>query len=176
MMRQVKKYILFLVVIVADVILWIYLPDRGTAAVAATTDYLVELLLFVPPIFILVGLLDVWVPRKIVEQYVGPESGVKGIIISIMVATAAAGPLYAGFPVAYSLLKKGSRIANVVIFLSTWATIKIPMLMMEIKFMGLDFALARLLLTVPAIVLTGFAMERIISKEMQAPPAIKSDF
>jgi hypothetical protein len=31
-------------------------------------DYLVEMLLFIPPIFILVGLLDVWVPRKIVGK------------------------------------------------------------------------------------------------------------
>lgn len=120
------------------------MPAAGNIAVSSSIDYLVEMLLFIPPIFVLVGLLDVWVPRKIVEKHIGPESGAKGVAISILVATAAAGPLYAGFPVADALLKKGCRLANAVIFLGTWATIKIPMLMIEIKFMDLPFALTRL--------------------------------
>jgi uncharacterized membrane protein YraQ (UPF0718 family) len=108
-----------------------------------------------------------------VEKNVGPESGIRGVIISILVATAAAGPLYAGFPVAYALLKKGCRVANAVIFLGTWATIKIPMLMMEIKFMGLSFALLRLALTLPAIIITGYLLEKLLAGQPQAdvPPA-----
>lgn len=168
MKNQLKKYLLFLLVVIADIWLWHYYPDRGLSAITSALDYLIEMLLFIPPIFILVGLLDVWVPRKIVEKHVGPESGIKGIIMSILVATAAAGPLYTGFPVAYALLKKGCRVANAVIFLGTWATIKIPMLMMEIKFMGLHFALLRLALTLPAIIITGFLMEKLLAGQLQA--------
>ena len=153
--------------VIADGLLWYYYPDRGVSAITSAADYLIEMLLFIPPIFVLVGLLDVWVPRKIVEKHIGPESGIKGVIISILVATAAAGPLYAGFPVVYALLKKGCRMANAVIFLGTWATIKIPMLMMEIKFMGLPFALLRLALTLPAIVLTGYLLEKLLAGQPQ---------
>jgi len=137
-------------------------PAAGNTAVSSSIDYLVEMLLFIPPIFVLVGLLDISVPRKIVEKHVGPDSGARGVVISILVATAAAGPLYAGFPVADALLKKGCRLANAVIFLGTWVTIKIPMLMMEIKFMGLSFALTRLILTVPVIILIGYLVEKIV--------------
>ncbi len=97
--EKIKKYNLFLLVVLVDLILWLYWPDKGITAVKSTGDYLLEMLLFIPPIFILIGLLDVWVPREIVEKNVGPDSGVKGVVISILVATAAAGPLYAGFPV-----------------------------------------------------------------------------
>lgn len=163
-MKQVlKKYTLFLLVAAAGLLLWWFDPARGRAAASSTGQYLLEMLLFIPPIMVLVGLLDVWVPRRIVEQNVGPGSGIRGVVISILVATAAAGPLYAGFPVAAALLKKGCRLANAVIFIGTWATIKIPMLMMEIKFLGLPFALTRLLLTLPGIILTGYLVEALLA-------------
>ncbi|SHJ36574.1 permease [Desulfofundulus thermosubterraneus] len=162
MKAQLRRYALFALVVVADLLLYLQHPARGEQAIRSALDYLVEMLLFIPPIFVLVGLLDVWVPRQIVEKNVGPDSGVRGVIISILVATAAAGPLYAGFPVADALLRKGCRLANAVIFLGTWATIKIPMLMMEVKFVGLPFALLRLALTLPAIIATGYLMEMIL--------------
>ncbi len=163
MKQLLKKYTLFIIVVFAVMLLWKYEPAKGEAAVTSTLHYLVEMLLFIPPIMILVGLLDVWVPRQIVEQNVGPQSGARGVIISILVATAAAGPLYAGFPVAAALLKKGCRLANAVIFIGAWATIKIPMLMMEIKFLGRPFALTRLLLTVPVIIFTGYLVEFLLA-------------
>lgn len=162
MKLQLKKYFLFILVVVVDIVLQWQFPVMGQVAIKSSIDYLIEMILFIPPIFILIGLLEVWVPRKIVESNVGPESGIRGIVISILVATAAAGPLYVGFPVADALLKKGCRLSNAVIFLGTWATIKLPMLMMEIKFMGLPFALTRLALTVPAIIFTGYLVEFIV--------------
>lgn len=162
MKGQLKKYSLFILVVIVDFLLRWKVPAIGSTAVNSSIDYLIEMLLFIPPIFVLVGLLDVWVPRKIIEKNVGQNSGVRGVIISMLVATAAAGPLYAGFPVADALLKKGCRMANAVIFLGTWATIKIPMLVMEIKFMGISFALTRLVLTVPVIILTGYLVEKFL--------------
>lgn len=125
-MAGLRPYLLALLVLAVDLGLWGYRPAVGAAAMRLTGKYIVEMLLFIPPILLLVGLLDVWVPRHLVERYVGPGSGWRGVVVSILVATAAAGPLYAGFPVAYALLRKGCRPANVVIFLGTWATIKIP--------------------------------------------------
>lgn len=162
MKGQLKKYSLFILIVVVDFILRWKVPAMGSVAIKSSVDYLIEMFLFIPPIFVLVGLLDVWVPRKIVEKNVGPDSGLRGVVISMLVATAAAGPLYAGFPVADALLKKGCRMANAVIFLGTWATIKIPMLMMEIKFMGMSFALTRLALTVPVVILTGYLVEKTL--------------
>lgn len=160
--NTLKSYALFILVAAVDIFLGWHYPAKGVVAIKSSLDYLVEMLLFIPPIFVLVGLLDVWVPRQIVERNVGPDSGARGVALSILVATAAAGPLYVGFPVAAALLKKGCRLANAVIFLGTWATIKIPMLMMEIKFMGVSFSLFRLALTLPAVIGTGYLLEMIL--------------
>ena len=70
-----------------------------------------------PSILILLGLMDAWVPKKIIERLLGKDSGISGIGVAILAGTAAAGPLYVAFPVAASLLKKGARISNVAIFL-----------------------------------------------------------
>jgi uncharacterized membrane protein YraQ (UPF0718 family) len=63
------------------------------------------------------------------------------------------GPLYAAFPIGKSLLDKGASLYNVAVFLCVWAAIKIPMILFEIKFLGAEFALLRLALTVPAILI-----------------------
>jgi len=35
---------------------------------------------FVPFLFIIIGLFDVWIPKEMVEKHIGKESGVKGIL------------------------------------------------------------------------------------------------
>ncbi|AEF93228.1 hypothetical protein Desca_0332 [Desulfotomaculum nigrificans CO-1-SRB] len=172
-MKVLKKYAWFLLAILLD--LGLHTVDSGKGAVAVQTsfNYLLEMLMFIPPIMVLVGLLDVWVPRRIVEKNVGKGAGLKGILISILVGSAAAGPLYAGFPVADAMLKKGCRLANAVIFLCTWATIKIPMIMMEVRFVGWKFALVRLALTLPSIIITGYLVEWFAEKNRQPEPTSK---
>jgi hypothetical protein len=78
-----------------------------------------------PPIFILLGLLDVWVDRATMMKFTGKGSGLKGVLIAFLLGSAAAGPLYAAFPVAGVMLKKGSSLFNVFIFIGAWSTTKI---------------------------------------------------
>ena len=82
---------------------------------------------------------------------------------------------------ALALGNKGARLANVVIFLGTWAAIKLPMLIIESNFLGLRFALLRLAFTVPCVLAVGYLIERILpagtapatagqGQEMEATP------
>ena len=165
MISVIKKYraaILFLVLIG---LMEFFKKNLGIKALTITGSYLTEMLSIIPPIFVLVGLLDVWVPRKIVENHVGPESGFKGMLISLLAGSAAAGPLYGAFPVGETMLKKGCSVKNLVIFLSSWAAIKIPMIMMETNFLGWKFALVRFALTVPMIFIIGILTEKFINAE-----------
>ncbi len=99
-----------------------------------------EMILILPPIFVLLGLLDVWVPRETMIRFLGEGSGLKGILIAITLGSAAAGPLYGAFPVAVVLMKKGP-ISNILLFIGAWSTTKIPMLLFEISSMGQKFAM-----------------------------------
>lgn len=157
----VRRFRFSLLVGVGYLMLAVTRPTLGLRAAALFADNLVEMMLIVPPIFVLVGVMDVWVPRSIVERNVGPGSGAKGWLISILAGSAAAGPLYAAFPVAATMLAKGCSVENAAVFLGAWACIKIPMLIMETRFLGPGFTLARLLLTVPSIILIGWLVGRL---------------
>ncbi len=162
MKAHLATYRLFFIILAVNLLLAIWHPSLARHSTVNSVSFLLEVLSIVPPVMVLMGLLDVWVPRRLVESHLGPEAGVIGAGVAILLGTAAAGPLYAAFPVAVSLQKKGARLANIVIFLGTWATIKIPMIMMESSFIGLRFALLRLLFTIPCILLAGYLMERVI--------------
>lgn len=111
-----------------------------------------EMMVFLPLLFILIGLLDVWVPRDKVAARIGPSSGLPGILWVILLAMLQAGPLYASFPVAALLWRKGCSLRNIFIYLGAFSCIKIPMLTFEISFLGLKFSLLRSLFSLPLFI------------------------
>ena len=157
----VKKYRFFLVIVAVDLAVSLIDPKLAAVSVKNSAQFLLEVLAIVPAVMVLMGLLDVWVPRALVENNLGPRSGMRGTGLAVLLGTAAAGPLYAAFPLALSLRDKGARTANIAIFLSSWATIKIPMILMESSFIGVRFALLRLAFTIPGILCVGYLMERM---------------
>ena len=121
--------------------------------------FFIEMAMFLPLMFILIGLIDVWFPREKVEKHIGRESGIKGTVWVILLAMLQAGPLYGAFPIAYLLWKKGCSVRNIFIYLGAFSTLKIPMLTFEIGFLGLKFSLLRTLITLPVFILIGYIME-----------------
>ncbi|MDI6780204.1 MAG: permease [Bacteroidota bacterium] len=126
--------------------------------------FLIEMLSFLPLLFILIGLFSVWVPKEAVTKYVGEYSGIKGIMIVILLATLQAGPLYGAFPVAQLLWKKGCSIRNIFIYLGAFSSLKLPMLTFEISFLGLKFSLLRTIISIPVFIVIGIVMERYLKK------------
>ena len=126
------------------------------------TDFFIEMISFLPFLFILIGLFDVWIAKEAVAKHVGEYSGVKGTSIVILLATLQAGPLYGAFPVAHLLWKKGCSIRNVFIYLGAFTALKLPMVTFEISFLGLKFSLLRTIISIPVFVTIGFLMERYI--------------
>jgi uncharacterized membrane protein YraQ (UPF0718 family) len=139
--------------------------QTGTRAVSHFSSFFLEMIVFFPVLFILIGLLDVWIPRERVESHVGKESGIRGIFWVILLAMLQAGPLYGAFPVSYMLWKKGCSVRNIFIYLGAFSTLKIPMLTFETGFLGWRFTLVRTALTLPVFILIAFAMERLTDKK-----------
>jgi len=121
-----------------------------------------EMLQIVPVVFLLTGLIAVWLPPALVLRHLGNSSGWQGKGLSLLVGAFSAGPIYAAFPLAQTLLQKGASISNVVIIISAWAVIKVPLVLAEARFLGAGFALARNTLTLPAILLIGMLTEKVV--------------
>lgn len=164
-MKQFKRYLLFFGAIGLIGVLWLVNRELGMKAVNTTLFSLKEMLLILPPIFVLLGLLDVWVPREMMIKYLGEGSGIKGMLISIFIGSAAAGPLYGAFPVALVLMKKGAKFSNVLLFIGAWSTTKIPMLLFELSSLGLKFTLTRLAVSLAGIFVIATVVEKLMSKQ-----------
>ena len=98
-------------------------------------------------------------------KLMGEKSGILGILIAFFLGSAAAGPLYAAFPIAGVLLKKGSKFSNVLIFIGAWSTTKIPMLLFEATSMGWKFMMTRFVINIPGIILIAYVTERLINEK-----------
>lgn len=164
-LKKVKENLFIAVLILAYIIMFILNPAMGTESVINSGYYIKEMLMIMPVIFVLTALLDMWVPKEKIMRYLGKDAGAKGVFLSFVVGSISAGPIYAAFPMCVMLHKKGASIRNIVIILSSWAVIKVPMLLNEAKFLGLKFMGIRWILTVIAIIIFSWISAKILRDE-----------
>lgn len=161
-LRRYRFAILALIIFIISVLSF---PEIGVKANASMVSQIKTMLLILPPIFIILGLLDIWVPREIMIKLMGPSSGIKGPLLAFGLGTAAAGPLYAAFPVASMLMKKGVSFFNLMVFVGAWSCTKIPMLLFEMKSLGYTFALSRLAIDIVGIIFMAFAIKALVPQK-----------
>ena len=137
---------------------WLMPFPAGMAIARNFRMFFLEMIKFLPLMFILIGLFDVWVPREKITRHVGPGSGSMGIFWVILLAMLQAGPLYAAFPVAALLWRKGCSVRNIFVYLGAFTTLKIPMLAFEVGFLGWKFSLLRALFSFPVFIAIGFLL------------------
>lgn len=165
MMKFLKRYKAFIGLFIINIGLLFLEPMTGKKSLEITWNSVLEMMSILPAIFILLGLLDVWVDRATMLKYTGKDSGFKGMLISFILGAAAAGPLYAAFPIATVMMKKGSSLFNIFIFIGTWSTAKIPMLTFEAVNLGVHYALLRLVLSILGIFTIATILSRALTKE-----------
>ena len=166
-LEKIKKNKLLSTIILAYGILFVTMPGKAITAVNNSMYYVFEMLLIMPVIFILTSIIEAWVPKEVIINGFGDKSGFKGNIFAFLLGSFSAGPIYAAFPVCKMLLKKGASIGNIVIVLSTWAVIKVPMLANEAKFLGPKFMFLRWILTTISIFIMAFVISKFVkTKDM----------
>lgn len=163
LLKILKRYRVFVILFTLNILLAVIKPEIGMKALNLTWENTLEMLSVIPPIFILLGLLDVWVSREAMVKYMGEGSGVVGVLLGFFIGSAAAGPLYGAFPVAGVLLKKGSKLSNVFIMMGAWSTTKIPLLLFEASAMGPKFTLLRFVMDIAGIGLIAYLTEKFLT-------------
>ena len=164
-MKIFKKFIFFIIALTILIVVLIINLKTGLRALNVIGFSFKEMALVLPPIFILLGLLDVWIPKEKMMKYMGEGSGIKGIILAMIIGSVAAGPLYAAFPVAAALMRKGVKFTNILIFIGAWSTTKIPMLLFEISALGARFTMTRLAVDIIGIIIIAYVLYAIVSKK-----------
>ncbi len=164
-MKKLQKYRLIIIAALLYLLFFLFKKDIFVTATHNTVKFFVEMLQVLPPVLILSALITVWVPSDVIKKGFGHQSGLKGKLLSLFIGSISAGPIYAAFPAVLVLFKKGASISNIVIILSAWAVVKIPMIFVEISFLGIKFALTRVMLTLPAILFMGYLVEKFVDRK-----------
>ncbi len=167
MIKQIKRYKLVLIMAAIYIALLFISPNIAKTSFNFSTDYLKEMLIIMPPVFLLMGLIDVWIPKEKIQKWLGKGSGLKGVLLSIGLGTLPTGPLYVAFPMAATLIKKDASIFNIALFLGSWGALKIPQLMLEASFLGVEFTILRFVLTLVALIIIGLIMEVMLKSEVK---------
>jgi uncharacterized membrane protein YraQ (UPF0718 family) len=157
-----RRYTAVLTAAAAFSLFLLALPVYQGRALATMAFQAETMLLVIPPIFVLLGLLDVWVPREQMMRLMGPDSGLMGGTLAFFLGSFAAGPLYGAFPVAAVLMKKGASFINILIFIGAWSTTKVPMLLFESAALGPRFALSRLAIDIVGIIVIALAIKAML--------------
>lgn len=117
-----------------------------------------------PCAFILIGLFEVWIKNETVEKHLGCESGIRGYMWAILFAGTMIGGLYVALPVAHTLYTKGATLGVIFTFLGAAAITRIPMTVFEASFMGVQFTLIRLVVSLPLVIISSVALGAYMTK------------
>jgi len=160
--KMMRDWLFLGIIIVVVIILLLIFPAKTDAVTSTAQEYFIEMMIILPAVMVIMGLFAVFIPNETVVKHLGKTSGVKGIALALLIGTLPTGPLYIAFPMAATLLKKGARVSNIIVFLSAWACIKLPQEMVELRFLGGEFMFLRLILTIIFVIIMGISIERII--------------
>lgn len=164
MLNIILKYKFALVLLLCDLCLLQFRPDLGTTSLTLTWKYVLEMLSVIPPIFIIMGLIDAWIPKEMMIKYMGKGAGLKGGLLAFLLGAFSSGPLYAAFPIAGMLIKKGASLVDVFLFLGAWSTTKIPMMLFEATQLGNKFTGIRFILNMIGIIVIAFIIDKSTSQ------------
>jgi uncharacterized membrane protein YraQ (UPF0718 family) len=169
MVEYFKKHrtdiMIFVLFIIFILISYIFNFSAGIKIIGNFKGFFIEMVSFLPLMFILIGLFDVWVPKERIEKHIGKSSGFTGSLWVILLAMLQAGPLYGAFPVSFILWKKGASIRNIFIYIGAFSTLKIPMLGFEISFLGIKFSLMRAVITLPVFIIISLIMDLYLNNK-----------
>ncbi len=141
-------------------------PELANQALAFGAKTFGSVVFLIVAVMGLVGLTQVWISREAVARLLGREAGFKALLLSAFCGTLLIGPAYLIFPLLMTIHQQGARWAVIVTLLAAYA-VKLPMIPLEIEFLGWTFSITRSLLTILFAIPCGLAVEAIM--EMGRP-------
>lgn len=104
--------------------------------------------------FAIVGFIEVLSPQALVQDWIGPDSGFRGLLMAEGIGMLLPGGPYVVFPVIAVLYKAGAGLGPAVTLATSWAALGLISVTFELPFMGWRFSAVRwgLSLLVPPLV------------------------
>ena len=113
--------------------------------------------------FIIAGIIPLLVPQQAISQWVGTESGWRGIMIGTVVGGLLPGGPFVTMPMAAGLLRVGAGVGTMVALITGWSLLAFSRMPMEIGVLGWKFTLIRLACTFFFPPIAGFIANKFFS-------------
>ncbi|MGM0602586.1 MAG: permease [Bacillota bacterium] len=159
-----KKYIFTIIFFSIIILSYIFDFSAGKSIFNNFSSFFITMIKFVPAVFILIGLFDVWVKRETIEKHLGEKSSLLAYFWSLVLAGTTVGGLYVAFPIAAALYRKGARVRIIFTYLGAAAVCRVPMTLFEASYVGLKFTAVRWITSIPLIILSSIFMEKYLEK------------
>ncbi len=111
-------------------------------------------------VMIFIGLANVWIKPQGIVNVLGKESGFKGLLFSSVIGILLTGPLYIVFPLLKSFREKGARGASIATMITAWGGIRLPLIPLEVHFLGWKFFFLRNVLLFLFTIPVGLLVEK----------------
>ncbi len=154
-------YGIFLGFVIFLAISWLVRFDLGVAMGENFLIFARDMVLILPPAFVIIGLFEVWVNRETIEKHFGSASSGLRYIYAILLAATTVGGTFVAFPVANSLYHKGADYSSIFTYITSASLVMIPMSIMEASIIGLEFTILRIGLSLPLVVLSSVLLNKI---------------
>lgn len=178
MNKNVRNTVLFVTFLIFSFVSWLVSFEFGLRMWDNFLVFAVDMVLIIPPAFVLIGLFDVWAKRETIEKHFGRTHNPLRFIWSILLASTTVGGTFVAFPVANALYHKNAKLSSIFTYVTSASLFMIPMTIMEATMLGIQFTLIRLLASIPFIITGSILLEKYFEKTHYTLPKIhtkKSD-
>ena len=113
--------------------------------------------------FAAAGLMGKVLPRELLKDWLGQESGIRGLLLGTMAGAITPGGPFIQFPIVAALLKSGAGIAPMMAYITSWSLLGLNRLIaFEIPMLGWKIAGARMIASLVFPVVIGLLTEFIL--------------
>lgn len=113
--------------------------------------------------FLLAGMMTVLLPADMIADWLGADSGMRGLLIATVAGTLTPGGPFLQFPLVASLANAGAAPGPLAAYVTAWSLVGVNRLLVwEIPLLGPQFALVRWAVCLVLPVLVGLAVPLVL--------------
>lgn len=174
MNKSTRNYLLFMTFLIFSFVSWLINFEFGMNMWDNFLVFAIDMVLIIPPAFVLIGLFDVWAKRETIEKHFGKPNNPLRFLWSILLASTTVGGTFVAFPVANALYHKNAKLSSIFTYVTSASLFMIPMTIMEATMLGIQFTLIRLLASIPFIIIGSILLEKYFEKTNYTLPKLES--